>query len=130
MMAESRQKEIYATHETHKSMNTQVITENQLAARLQRTLEHERQVLEERKQVGFQIVWVRFVKVLGNYIVPTNVITSNRLISNKNNYLFIFVQGTCKMLSQIGQDKAITEQQVRIVKAQMEKIHKLKKVQD
>ena len=32
------------------------------------------------------------------------------------------------MLSQIGQDTAITEQQVRIVKAQMEKIQKLKKV--
>ena len=52
-MAESRHKEIHATHKTHVSMNTQVQTENQLAARLQQTLEHERQVLEERKQVSW-----------------------------------------------------------------------------
>ena len=36
--------------------------------------------------------------------------------------------GTIKILSQIGQDTAITEQQIRIVKAQMEKIQRLKKV--
>ncbi|XP_023931015.1 dynein beta chain, ciliary-like [Lingula anatina] len=36
--------------------------------------------------------------------------------------------GTIKILSQIGQDTAITEQQVKIVKSQMEKIQKLKKL--
>ena len=33
-----------------------------------------------------------------------------------------------KILSQIGQDTAITEQQIKIVKTQMSKIHTLKKV--
>jgi len=38
------------------------------------------------------------------------------------------LQGTIKILSQIGQDTAITEQQIKVVKAQMDKISKLKKV--
>ncbi len=48
----------------------------------------------------------------------------------KGNHTSVHVlfQGTCKILSQIGQDTAITEQQIRIVKAQMEKIQRLKKV--
>ena len=50
-MAESRYKEIHAAHDSHVSMNTQVQTENQIAAKLHQALEHERQVLEERKQV-------------------------------------------------------------------------------
>ena len=50
-MAESRYKDVYEAHEKHQFMNTQVQNENQLAARLQKTLEHEKQVLEERKQV-------------------------------------------------------------------------------
>ncbi|XP_053409232.1 uncharacterized protein LOC123561373 isoform X4 [Mercenaria mercenaria] len=36
-------------------------------------------------------------------------------------------QGTIKILSQIGQDTAITEQQIKVVKAQLDKISKLKK---
>ncbi|XP_071095883.1 uncharacterized protein [Haliotis cracherodii] len=36
--------------------------------------------------------------------------------------------GTIKILSQIGQDTAITEQQIKVVKNQLEKIHKLKKL--
>ncbi|XP_052258855.1 uncharacterized protein LOC127863384 isoform X2 [Dreissena polymorpha] len=36
-------------------------------------------------------------------------------------------QGTVKILSQIGQDTAITEQQIKVVRAQMDKISKLKK---
>ncbi|CAH1797693.1 unnamed protein product [Owenia fusiformis] len=36
--------------------------------------------------------------------------------------------GTIKILAQIGQDTAITEQQIKIVKAQMEKIQRLKKL--
>ncbi|XP_070202269.1 uncharacterized protein [Littorina saxatilis] len=36
--------------------------------------------------------------------------------------------GTIKILSQIGQDTAITEQQIRVVKNQMEKIERLKKL--
>lgn len=35
-----------------------------------------------------------------------------------------------KMLAQIGQDTAITEQQIKIVKRQMDKIQKLKKVRN
>ena len=50
-MAELRYSDIHAVHETHQFMNTQVQNENQLAARLQKALEHEKQVLEERKQV-------------------------------------------------------------------------------
>lgn len=38
------------------------------------------------------------------------------------------MQGTTKILAQIGQDTAITEQQVKIVKQQLEKIKKLKKL--
>ncbi|KAK2150979.1 hypothetical protein LSH36_380g01016, partial [Paralvinella palmiformis] len=37
-------------------------------------------------------------------------------------------EGTIKILAQIGQDTAITEQQIKIVRAQMDKIHRLKKV--
>ncbi|XP_069115919.1 uncharacterized protein [Argopecten irradians] len=36
--------------------------------------------------------------------------------------------GTIKILSQIGQDTAITEQQIKVVKAQLDKISKLKKL--
>ena len=42
--------------------------------------------------------------------------------------LSVCVQGTIKILSQIGQDTAITEQQIRVVKNQLEKIDRLKKV--
>ena len=42
--------------------------------------------------------------------------------------LVLLFQGTVKILSQIGQDTAITEQQIKIVKTQMSKIHTLKKV--
>lgn len=35
-----------------------------------------------------------------------------------------------KILSQIGQDTAITEQQIKVVRSQMDKIQKLKKVTD
>lgn len=37
-------------------------------------------------------------------------------------------QGTIKILSQIGKDTAITEQQIKVVKAQLDRISRLKKV--
>ena len=42
--------------------------------------------------------------------------------------MFFGFKGTTKILAQIGQDTAITEQQVKIVKQQLEKIKKLKKL--
>ena len=50
---------------------------------------------------------------------------SQTVISDR---LSVCVQGTIKILSQIGQDTAITEQQIRVVKNQLEKIDRLKKV--
>ena len=43
-------------------------------------------------------------------------------------FLNFCLQGTIRILSQIGQDTAITEQQIKVVKAQLDKISKLKKV--
>lgn len=37
-------------------------------------------------------------------------------------------QGTIKILSQIGKDTAITEQQIKVVKTQLDRISRLKKV--
>lgn len=37
-------------------------------------------------------------------------------------------EGTIKILSQIGKDTAITEQQIKVVKAQLDRISRLKKV--
>ena len=50
----------------------------------------------------------------------------------KMNYFsfFVFLQGTIKILSQIGQDRAMAEQQMKIVNAQAEKTARLKKVSD
>ena len=50
-MAEHRYKEIHEIHDEHSKMNTQVQIENQLATKLHKQLEHEKIVLEERKQV-------------------------------------------------------------------------------
>ena len=46
-------------------------------------------------------------------------------------FLFLFfLQGMIKILSQIGQDRVIVEQQMKIVNAQAEKTGRLKKVSD
>lgn len=50
-----------------------------------------------------------------------------QLIQNIFFWSFL-LQGTIKILSQIGQDTAITEQQISVVKNQLEKIEHLKKV--
>lgn len=42
--------------------------------------------------------------------------------------LYVYLQSAVKFLCQIGQDTAITEQQIKVVKAQLEKISRLKKV--
>nr|XP_006816782.1 PREDICTED: dynein heavy chain 17, axonemal-like [Saccoglossus kowalevskii] len=72
-------------HDTVTHALDHINRENDLADRLKKQLEHEKVVLEERKD------------------------------------------GTIKLLSQIGQDTAIAEQQVKIVKNQEEKIKSLKK---
>ncbi|XP_052060514.1 uncharacterized protein LOC127700861 isoform X4 [Mytilus californianus] len=64
----------------------QIKSENEVAVKLRKQLEHEMVVLEERKA------------------------------------------SAVKFLCQIGQDTAITEQQIKVVKAQLEKISKLKKL--
>ena len=40
----------------------------------------------------------------------------------------MLLQSSVRILSQIGQDTAITEQQIKMVKCQMDKTNKLKKV--
>ena len=44
-----------------------------------------------------------------------------------SSYIYL-LQGTIKLLCQIGQDRAIAEQHVKIVSKQMEKIKSLQKV--
>ncbi|XP_033641711.1 dynein beta chain, flagellar outer arm-like [Asterias rubens] len=84
-MYHHRQQKIQTEHVTVTRALEHINKENKLATKLQKQLEHELVVLEERKE------------------------------------------GTVKLLSQIGQDKAIAEQQIKIVHKQMEKIQKLKK---
>ncbi|XP_022099208.1 dynein beta chain, ciliary-like [Acanthaster planci] len=84
-MYHQRQQKIQEEHTMVTGALEHINKENQLASKLQKQLEHELVVLEERKE------------------------------------------GTVKLLSQIGQDKAIAEQQIKIVHKQMEKIQKLKK---
>ncbi|XP_072166084.1 uncharacterized protein [Diadema setosum] len=83
-MYKQRQSRIHEEHLTVTKALQHINRENKLASRLQKQLEHELVVLEERKD------------------------------------------GTIKLLSQIGQDKAIAGQQVKIVQKQMDSILKLK----
>eukprot|EP00057_Strongylocentrotus_purpuratus_P006394 XP_011660868.1 PREDICTED: dynein beta chain, flagellar outer arm [Strongylocentrotus purpuratus] len=83
-MYKQRQAKIHEEHLTVTKALHHINRENKLAMRLQKQLEHELVVLEERKE------------------------------------------GTIKLLSQIGQDKAIAGQQVKIVQKQLDSLLKLK----
>ncbi|KAK6172547.1 hypothetical protein SNE40_016179 [Patella caerulea] len=83
-IASCRHKDVNDVQQSVTKTLTNIQRENEVAIKLNKQLEHEMVVLEERKA------------------------------------------GTIRILSQIGQDRAITEQQIKVVKHQLEKITKLK----